>query len=502
MSAIWSNALQRLSAKITPNNFDMWLRPISCRKVEGQTLYLQAPNSYVRLWFESNYLDIVMDEMRELEDSTYEVQFMPEESPEDVAPGTATGAGTGLGADLGEDPGAGPETGSQAGTDTESTTSASVDVTADGTGIGTRGCQARKQTRGVFGRASTKTPFFNPRYTFANFIAGPSNQLAVAAAQAAARRVAAVDEPKYNPIFIFGAVGLGKTHLLHAIAHGYREQKTHAHIVYVSSEQFMNEYIHSIRMKEMPAFRQKYREDCDMLLIDDVQFLAGKDSTQEEFFHTFNTLHNQRRQIVLTSDRSPHEIRDIADRLRSRFAWGLMADVELPDIETRMRIVQRKANLDAIPLCDETAHFLASTVTSNIRELEGALVRVSAYASLMNEEITLAMAQQLLRDRVPAKRQSIDADEIISSVAEYFSLKKQDILSAKRHRAVSHARAVAMYLARTHTEASYPDLGRSFGGRHHSTVLAAVDKVNAKLASHDAFRSELAALEKRMGLAT
>ncbi len=377
MTQIWSNALRRLSARITPQNFEMWLRPIECRKIEGHTLFLEAPNPYVRLWFESNYLSVVLDELRSDNGIEYQVEFIPEGSAEPAAttaPVRAFVAAAVMEAEQAPVPSPVfvPAQASTRGTMPARSYPRPPSPTAGGAQASHASAPGTVMTPqiGVAGaepQAFERILSLNPRYTFDTFVEGPSNQLAFAASQAAAQAF----PPKYNPVFICGGVGLGKTHLLHAIGHEYCQHRSGARIMYLSGEQFMNEYIHAIRSNRMHDFRRRYREGCDMLLIDDVQFLAGKDGTQDEFFHTFNALHDSHRQIVLTADRKPHEISDIADRLRTRFAWGLLADIEPPELEVRMAILRKKAAADSIQLPDDVVLYIASAIKSNVREARG-----------------------------------------------------------------------------------------------------------------------------------
>lgn len=334
----------------------------------------------------------------------------------------------------------------------------------------------------------------NPRYNFDTFVSGPSNQLAFAAAQSCANSY----PPKYNPVFVCGGVGLGKTHLLHAIGHQILRKRPESRLCYISGERFMNEYVHAIRTNQMHTFRHRYRESCDVLLVDDVQFLAGKDGTQDEFFHTFNALHDSHRQIVLTADRKPHEISDIADRLRSRFAWGLLADIEAPELEVRMAILSKKALAENIHLPDNVSMYIASSIKSNVRELEGALIRLAAYASLSRKEITLEFARETLEGSITRPPEHLTVEAILKSVASYYGLKVSDLKSPRRHKSIAGPRAVAMYLARTHTNESYPDLGRAFGGKHHTTVISAVEKITKKLRDDNGLRGEVAAIENNL----
>jgi chromosomal replication initiator protein len=269
-------------------------------------------------------------------------------------------------------------------------------------------------------------------------------------------------------------------------------------VVYLSSERFMNEYVNAIRSGRMHDFRRRYREGIDVLLIDDVQFLAGKDGTQDEFFHTFNALHDTHKQIVLTADRKPHEISDVADRLRTRFQWGLLADIEPPELEVRIAILRKKAANESIHLPDDVALYIASSIKSNVRELEGALIRLAAYASLSKRTIDLAFAQETLGGALTRPREHITVDTVIKAVASYYGVKPADIKSPRRHKSVAGPRAVAMYLARQHTKDSYPDLGRAFGGKHHTTVISAVEKVLEKAKEDPGLRGELHAIEAQL----
>ncbi|MCG8422943.1 MAG: chromosomal replication initiator protein DnaA [Proteobacteria bacterium] len=474
MTELWGNALSRLSSKISQQNFDMWLRPIECCGVKDNTIVLRAPNPYVRLWFESNYMEFVLDEICSDASAEFSVQFAPDREPpeaqvhREARPKRANTASP--------DRPEAPKVSATEPTHTKQSPGAQRDLETDS--------HAREDGR-------SESTQLNSRYTFETFVAGPSNQLAYAAAHAAASS----QPPKYNPIFICGGVGLGKTHLLHAIGHHFRNQDPSATVLYLSGERFMNEYIHAIRTSQMHEFRRRYRERCEVLLVDDVQFLAGKDGTQDEFFHTFNALHDTHRQIVLTADRKPFEISDVADRLRTRFAWGLLADIEPPELEVRVAILRKKAAAESIRLPDDVALYIASAIKSNVRELEGALIRLAAYASLSQRKIDLPFAQETLEGSVTRPREHLTSDAIIKSVAHYYGLKVSDIKSSRRHKSVAGPRAVAMYLARTHTADSYPDLGRAFGGKHHTTVISAVEKITNRIKNDPSLRGEIHAIE-------
>jgi chromosomal replication initiator protein len=453
---IWDEAVDRLRSRVSPQNFDMWLRPIELTYFDGATLRLRAPNSYVRVWFESNFLSSLREELHGL---GHEVRIEFEPDGADLRPPT-------------------PEP-----------VPAPIEVRVEASGNLAIPLEPPTAPEDVIIRPEAAS--LNPRYTFDTFVAGPSNQLAFAASQAAASSY----PPKYNPVFVCGGPGLGKTHLLHAIGHHHHRLRPNARIVYLSSERFMNEYVLAIKTGKMHEFRRNYREGIDVLLVDDVQFLAGKESTQDEFFHTFNSLHENHKQIVLTADRKPHEISDIADRLRTRFAWGLLADIEPPELEVRIAILRKKAAVEAMNLPDDVALYIASSIKSNVRELEGALIRLAAYASLSKRRIDLEFAQETLGAAITRPREIITVESVIKAVANYYGLKSSDIKSERRHKSVATPRAVAMYLSRNHTKDSYPDLARAFGGKHHTTVISAVQKIIERVKDDASLRSEIHAIE-------
>ncbi len=319
----------------------------------------------------------------------------------------------------------------------------------------------------------------NPKYTFENFIVGHNNRFAHAASEAVSKAPAKA----YNPLFIYGSVGLGKTHLLHAICLGILQKKPKAKISLVSSERFTNDLINAIKDKKVEAFRAKYRT-LDVLLVDDIQFLAGKEQTQEEFFHTFNDLHSNNKQIVLTSDRPPKEIPTLEVRLRTRFEWGLIADIQPPELETRIAILRKKNELNQFDISDEILHYIATQIPSNVREMEGALTRVVAYASLLNTEVTLSIASNVIRDIVGIKQEKpLSINHIKRKVCDYFSISNTELCSKDRTKDVAFARQVAMYLARELTNVSLPKIGENFGNRDHSTVMHACDKIKSMLQS-------------------
>jgi len=335
----------------------------------------------------------------------------------------------------------------------------------------------------------------SPKYTFANFVVGPSNQLAHAASMAAA----GVGGRRHNPLFICGGTGLGKTHLVHAIAHRVREEQPGARIVYISAERFVNEFVQALTDQRMHDFRARFRERCDLLLVDDIHFLAGKTQTQEEFFHAFNSLHQASRQIVVTSDKYPQQLDKMEERLVSRFQWGLVADIHAPELETRVAIVLKKAQLEHIEIGDDVCLFVAQVVRSNVRELEGTLIRLAAKASLLGKPIDLAFARTEIAATMSSRPNEASVEDIQRMVCHHFKLRSTDLLSQDRHKSIAFARHVAMYLCKQRLKCSFPELGRAFGNRDHTTVISAVRKVEALRTSDPEVRAHLEALERKLG---
>ena len=330
-----------------------------------------------------------------------------------------------------------------------------------------------------------------PKYTFANFVVGGANQFA----HAAARAVAQLPGQNYNPLFLYGGVGLGKTHLLNAIGVEALKNNPKTRIIYMTSEKFMNELIYCVRFQKMGDFRKKYRDGCDILLIDDIQFIAGKERTQEEFFHTFNHLHDAQKQIVLTSDKPPRDIPDLEERLKSRFEWGLIADIQVPDLETRMAILKKKADGDGVALNNEVALFLAATFKSNVRELEGSLARVIAFASLSNAQITVDYAKDVLKNVLGPVDKVLTVEQVQKIVAEFFHIKLADLTGKRRVKTLALPRQIAMYLCRKHVKTSYPEIGAKFGGKDHSTVVHAFSKIQKVIATDQTLRGQVEHLE-------
>ena len=334
----------------------------------------------------------------------------------------------------------------------------------------------------------------NPKYTFNSFVIGNSNRFAHAASLA----VAEAPAKAYNPLFIYGGVGLGKTHLMHAIGHYILESNPNAKVVYVSSEKFTNELINAIKDDKNEEFRSKYR-NVDVLLIDDIQFIAGKERTQEEFFHTFNALHDANKQIILSSDRPPKEIPTLEDRLRSRFEWGLIADIQVPDFETRMAILKKKADVENLNVANDVMGYIASKIKSNIRELEGALIRIIAYSSLTNREVSVDLATEALKDIISKKQgKHVTIDAIQDIAASYYNLRIEDLKSQRRTRSVAYPRQIAMYLSRKLTDMSLPKIGEEFGGRDHTTVIHAYEKISENLKTDDTLQHTVNNITKKL----
>jgi len=334
----------------------------------------------------------------------------------------------------------------------------------------------------------------NPKHTFANFVVGPSNELAHAAAFASAGG----GGPRYNPLFIAGGTGLGKTHLMHAIAHKVLEERPDARVIYVSAERFTNEFIEALQHHKMDEFRARYRNECDLLLLDDIQFLAGREQTQEEFFHTFNALRDADKSIVVTSDKYPHQLQRMPERLVSRFTSGLVADIQAPPLETRVAIVRKKAEIEAISVSDEVAVLLAQSIQSNVRELEGALIRLAAKSSLTGCPIDVDFTKSELLMVSPRRPELMSVEDIQRAVCNHFRLSNAELLSKDRHKSVAFARQVAMYLCRQRLKCSFPELGRAFGNRDHTTVMSAVRRVEALRQRDPQVNAHLEAIEQRL----
>ena len=453
---VWNNVLQVVEKRLNKNIFDSWFLPI---KFEGcdeneHTLALRA-GKVTKEWVCSYYSDLIEQSMKELDLPSYTIEWQIEETESE------------------------PDAFSDEDLLFETKSEAASAAAASSTGA--RTTEAVNQQSYIKNNSTNFVDIepiensLNPKYTFEKFVVGSCNQFAHAAALGAAESPGTT----YNPLFMYGGVGLGKTHLMHAIGHSIKERNRHLRVAYITSEKFMNELINAIRYDKTPAFRDKYRS-IDVLLMDDVQFMAGKERTQEEFFHTFNQLHNDQKQIVISSDCPPREIPTLEERLHSRFEWGLIADIEPPDLETKVAILKRKADMDGIFLPDDIAIFIASKIKSNVRELEGSLVRLVAISSLRGIPISKMLAQDALKNIIDAERpEGLSLERIARTVASHYKLTVEELKSKNNSRSIAVPRQVAMYLCKRLTKSSYPEIGREFGGKHHTTVMHSYDKIDA-----------------------
>ncbi|BET59868.1 MULTISPECIES: chromosomal replication initiator protein DnaA [Geobacter] len=441
MEEVWLQAQSNLAKVLTHQTFNTWIEPIKYLGSKKNVLLLEAPNQFVRDRVSENYLPMILESVQSLTDSQTKIELLiakpkPEKPKQPEAP---------------------------------QVTAAEPEI-----------CSGPDHSTNL-----------NPKYTFDTFVCGGSNQFAHAAAQSVANSPAG----KYNPLFIYGGVGLGKTHLLNAIGNHVLSANRKARICFYTSEKFMNELINCLRYQKMDQFRNKFRK-MDILLIDDIQFIAGKERTQEEFFHTFNSLYESHKQIVVTSDKFPKDIPGLEERLRSRFEWGLIADIQAPDTETKVAILRKKADADHISLPDDVALFLASSSTTNVRELEGMLIRLGAVSSLTGKNITLDMAREVLKDIIVDKSKEITVEMIQKFVAEHFGLKVADLKSDKRLKALVIPRQIAIFLCRDLTKSSYPEIGERFGGKDHSTIIHSVKKVEKLLSQDYELRNTIDTLRK------
>ena len=413
----WDQIRNYLQAKVSAEGYENWLKNALFEGVDGRTLLVSVPDSATRAWLETEYAGLIHSGIRDLNLPLNEVSYQAHAEHAARAQGVAVGDG--------------------AGHDGESPAS-----------------------------------LLNPKFTFDSFVVGACNQFA----HAAARSVATNPSRSYNPLFLYGGVGMGKTHLMHAIGRDLIENHASMRVIYASSERFMNEMIACIRTERMPQFHRRYRE-ADVLLIDDIQVLGNKERTQEEFFHTFNELHDHEKQIVISSDAPPKDIPGLVERLRSRFEWGLIADIQPPDLETKMAILDKKAEAQGVHLPDDVRSFMASKTKSNVRELEGALIKLIAYSSLTGAPINLQMTQQVLKHLVHVQDRRVSIDSIQKAVGERFQIKQAQLKEKSNRKKLVYPRQVAMYLVKELTDASLPEIGRAFGGKHHTTVIHSINKI-------------------------
>ena len=432
---VWDEVLGRIETKVNRYSYYAWFQRTSLVSDSGGTITIQVVDPGAVQWLTKHYTGVIQEALAEVGRKGVAFQFVPE-GQEPVLTAVAE-----------------PPEPAQA------PTREGAEEAADPSGL-------------------------SRRYSFETFIVGASNQFA----HAACRAVAEAPSRSYNPLFLYGGVGLGKTHLMHAIGHYVLKHSPGLKLTYISAERFMNEVINAIRYDRILEFRERYR-GVDVLLVDDIQFIVGKERTQTEFFHTFNALHDAQKQIVLSSDCPPHQISELEERLRSRFEWGLIADIQSPDLETKIAILKRKADAEGVFLPDDVALFIAGRIKSNIRELEGSLIRLLAYASLTGRELSMSLAQDVLRDVLRHEERAVTIDMIQKFVADYYQLKLTELKSRNNSKSVAMPRQVAMYLCKSLTNASLPEIGKSFGGKHHSTVIHSIRKVEELRQRDAAFNS-------------
>lgn len=443
MESVWDKATKIIQEKVSKQNFDTWIKPIKIVSMEDKCVQLSVPNKFFKDWLMDNYLSMIKNTLHSVIGISVDIDFR-----------------------LSKDKEKKPE-------------------------VAALPFEQGKNQAAPAPQRSKYFSFLNSNYTFDRFVVGPSNQFAHAASIAVGKQPA----KNYNPLFIYGGSGLGKTHLLNAIGLMTIDAHPDLNVMYVSAESFMNEMINSIRYDRMQKFREKYR-NIGCLLIDDIQFLAGKDRTQEEFFHTFNTLHDSGKQIVVTSDKFPKDIPNLEGRLRSRFEWGLIADIQPPEIETKIAIIEKKMHEGKMELSPSVTHYIASHVESNIRELEGFLIRISAYSSLTNREIDLDLVKEVLKTLVKHNnKEDVSIEEILKVVAGKMNVKISDMKAHNKNKNLVLARQISMYLARKLTNFSYPDIGQKIGGRDHSTVIYANNKILKNMESDVSFKKTVQDIE-------
>ncbi|MEJ2475894.1 MAG: chromosomal replication initiator protein DnaA [Desulfobacterales bacterium] len=449
MSKLWQDTLTRLELNLSSQHFSTWIKPLKLVKIEQGTVHLEVPNRFVLDWVRENYSPLIQKILSELAAVDYRLQFNISGQAKDHLPKNSP--------------------------------------VANASDSPTKTIEKKNNN------AHSADLNLNRKYTFDEFVSGSSNQFAYAAAMAVSNNPATT----YNPLFIYGAVGLGKTHLVNAIGNAILKKSPQMRICYYTSEKFMNELINSLRYNRMDDFRNKFRS-MDVLLIDDIQFIAGKERTQEEFFHTFNALYESHKQIIVTSDKFPKDIPGLEERLRSRFEWGLIADIQPPDVETKLAILKMKAEQNSIKLPEDVALFLANSICSNVRELEGYLIRIGAYASLTATPVTLEMAKNVLKDILIERNRELSVEEILKKVSGHFNIKISDIKSSKRLKAVVLPRQIAMYLSRQLTSSSYPEIGERFGGKDHSTIIHAIRKIEKLMTEDFQLRSTIENLKNEL----
>lgn len=446
MNVLWKNCLEEIEPQILPENFDTWISPIFPQEQQDGVLTLSVPNTFFERCIKENYLHLIEDTLETIANKKMEVRFAVQSGGGNGNGGTATAVAT--------------EPGNPALEKAETT----IEVVEP----------AFRDTN------------LNPKFTFNSFVVGTNNQFAHAACQAVAQKPAHT----YNPLFLYGAVGLGKTHLLHAVGNLIAANNPQSRVRYISAEKFTVDMIESIKRDKMAAFRRKYRP-LDVMLVDDIQFIAGKERTQEEFFYTFNSLYEYHKQIVVSSDRYPKDMQNIEERLRSRFESGLITDITPPDLETKMAILYKKAEIHQMDIPQDVALFLANNIKSNIRELEGLLLRVIAFSSFTRKRIDMPLAQEVLKDFTVDKKKNFTVANIQKTAAQFFNIRVADLKSKRRSRDISIPRQIAMYICREYTSASLPEIGKLFGGKDHTTVIFSHRKISKMMSENNGLSSSV-----------
>jgi chromosomal replication initiator protein len=449
---LWKNCLDGMVEHVSPQHFATWFRPIKVAGGTEDSLFLEVPNRFFLEWIKEHYLMLIQEILRRTMDREVKIRWKVADEAKEAA------------------------------------------STKKRTVKGAKGAKAQATARAK--KAVPGSPL-SPKYTFEDFVVGKTNEFAHAACSAVAGDLAG----KYNPLFIYGGVGLGKTHLLQAIGHRVLENNPTAKVCYYSSERFMNDFINYVSRQKMQDFRGKFR-NVDVLLIDDIQFWGGKERTQEEFFHTFNTLYESHKQIVVTSDKFPKDIAGVEERLRSRFEWGLVADIQPPDTETKIAILRMKSKAEGTKIPDDVASWLASVSGTNVRELEGFLNRIIAVSSLTNQEITLAMSKEALKNLLKDKEEPVlTIEEIQKAVSTFYHIKFSDLKSKRRHKTIALPRQIAMFIARECGRYSFPEIGSAFGGKDHSTAIHAVKKIEKELLSNNDIKRSVKSIKQNLGVA-
>ncbi|MBI5097790.1 MAG: chromosomal replication initiator protein DnaA [Nitrospirae bacterium] len=436
----WTKTIEAIGAKVGSQTFDLWFRPIKFIELQDQQIILEVPNKFFRDWIEDHFPGLIPETVEKFLKKEVSVKFKVFERNEDPV---------------------------------------------------LRKIETKQENRRA--KLANRGIFLNPKFTFDSFVVGASNQFA----HAAARAVADAPGKAYNPLFIFGGVGLGKTHLMNAIGNRIVDKQSNIKLMYAPAEQFTNEFVYSMRNDKMDEFKAKYR-NLDVIIIDDIQFIAGKSGTQEELFHTFNALYDAHKQIVFSSDRPPKDISPITERLRSRFGMGLIADIQIPDVETKMAILGKKSDMEGIQLPEDVSYFLASKIKSNIRDLEACMIRLGAHASLTGKTITVEMTKEVLKDLILDEEKALTVDYVQKQVCEYYGLKLQDIKAKKRTRDIAFPRQIAMYLSKNLTDSSLSEIGKNFGGKDHSTVIHSCKLIEERRKKDEEFDKKIDYLIKKI----